>query len=125
MRRPRVGFHFFDVLELAAAHSLLRGGLLFLFHIVDSAIASLTNDGADGSPIAIRIILPVTFRSKTMIGIWLSRHMATAEASMTAKLFRKHLRIAHFRVFHRVANISSDPCRTLHRHWSPFAMISA
>ena len=42
-----------------------------------------------GSPIAIRIILPGTFKSNTVIGIRLSRHMATADASITPNAFDK------------------------------------
>ena len=41
------------------------------------------------SPIAIRIIFPVPFRSNTMIGMQLSRHMATAEASITPSAFER------------------------------------
>src|ERR1022692_2150234 len=37
-----------------------------------------------GSPIDIRIILPLVFKLKTIIGSWLSRHMAMEVASMTA-----------------------------------------
>src|ERR1035438_10435332 len=44
------------------------------------AVSDLT-----GSPIDIRIILPRRVKLKTRMGSLLSRHMATAEASITAR----------------------------------------
>ena len=57
------------------------------FDLFDSSSCCLADEGADGSPDAIRIILPWVFRLKTRIGRLLSRHIAIEVASITPSDF--------------------------------------
>ena len=49
-----------------------------------------------GSPIDMRIILPVVFKLKTMMGSLLSRHMAIEVASITPRALRQYFQVGDF-----------------------------